>query len=262
MLLSCNTEKNDRIIASFNEKDLFLSEINKEFPSLIDDSTFYVEKFINDWVRHKILVSNAEMNLSASLSKYEDQISDYRESLLIYAYQQEILNQDFDTLISENDIKEYYINNDFISSNNIFKGRFIVIDKLAPNLDKLNRWFTSDNEVVIEKLEDYCQQFSKEYFINSKNWQYFSIINNKLPELINDEVDFLRNTKSFIFEDGTFKYYIFIKDYLSKGDRSPLAFEKEKIKDLLLNKKKIIFLKNFEEELYQNALSNNKIKIY
>ena len=137
-----------------------------------------------------------------------------------------------------------------------------MIDKLAPNIDKLDLWFKSDDENNFTKLEDYCQQFSKEYFINSDIWTYFTIINNKIPEFITDEEGFLRNTKTFIFEDETFKYYIYIKDYLIKGNRTPLSFEKEKIKDLLLNKKKIIFLENLEEELYQNALSNNKIKIY
>ena len=55
---------------------------------------------------------------------------------------------------------------------------------------------------------------------------------------------------------------MFIKDFQIKGSISPLAFEKEKIKDVLLNKKKIDYLKQLEDELYQNALAKKKIKIY
>ena len=80
--------------------------------------------------------------------------------------------------------------------------------------------------------------------------------------MIEEEEYFLRNTKGVFFEDETFRYYIFIKDYQIKGSVSPLAVEKEKIKSVLLNKKKTAYLKEIEDELYQNALINKKIRIY
>ena len=83
-----------------------------------------------------------------------------------------------------------------------------------------------------------------------------------LPELIEQEDYFLRNTKGIWFEDAGFRYYLFVKDYQIKGGISPLAVEKEKIKNVLLNKKKIKYLKQLEDELYQNGLALEKIKIY
>ena len=137
-----------------------------------------------------------------------------------------------------------------------------MVNKSAPNLDRLNKWYKSDNEIAIENLEDYCQQFAKEYYLEYNKWQYFSILNNKLPDLIEEEEYFLRNTKGVFFEDENFRYYIFIKDYQIKDSVSPLAVEKEKIKSVLLNKKKIAYLKEIEDQLYQNALIKKKIRIY
>ena len=91
---------------------------------------------------------------------------------------------------------------------------------------------------------------------------YFSIFNKRLPNFIKDEEYFLKNTKGVFFEDNLYRYYVFIKDYQIKGGVSPLSIERQKIKDLLLNKKKISFLNQFEDELYQNALAKKKIKIY
>ena len=47
-----------------------------------------------------------------------------------------------------------------------------------------------------------------------------------------------------------------------KNSISPLDFEYNKIQDLLLNRKKLDFLKKIEDDLYQNALNSEKIKIY
>ena len=264
LLFACSSKEKDGIIASVNEKELFLSDIIDNMPNEIEDSAYFVEKFTNDWIRKELMISYAEMNLSTDLSEYEKQIKDYRASLLIYAYQQELLNQNFDTAIAFSEIENYYdlYKNEFKLSNNIFKGRFIIIDKSAPNLNSIDKWYKSEKETAINDLEDYCQQFSKEYYLEYDKWQYFSIFNSKLPNFIEEEASFLRSTKGIFFEDETFRYYVFIKDYQIKGSISPLAFEKEKIKDLLLNKKKIDYLKQLEDELYQNALAKKKIKIY
>ena len=145
---------------------------------------------------------------------------------------------------------------------NIFKGRYIVVDKSAPKLKSLSKWFKSDNVELVEELTDYCQQFAKEYYLADSNWQYFTTINTKLPELITEEKYFLQNTKGVWFEDEQYRYYIYIKDYQIKGSISPLALEREKIRNVLLNKNKIQYLKQLEDELYQNGLALGKIKIY
>ena len=264
MYSSCIPKDEERIIASINEKELQLSEVLDEMPYQIEDSTYFVEKFMNNWIRKELMLSYAEMNLSMDLLEYEKQIEDYRESLLIFAYQQELLNQNFDTIIDSSEIEDYYeqYKDEFILSKNIFKGRFIVVDKLAPNLNSLNKWYKSEEETIFDDLEDYCQQFAKQYYIDDDKWRYFSIFNNRLPNFIKEEEYFLNNTKGVFFEDDSFRYYIFIKDYQIKGSISPLDVERQKIMDLLLNKKKIDYLKQLEDELYQNALAKKKIKIY
>ena len=53
-----------------------------------------------------------------------------------------------------------------------------------------------------------------------------------------------------------------INSYKIKGSISPLSLERVKIRNVLLNKNKIRYLKQLEDELYQNALDLKKIKIY
>jgi len=264
LLSSCFNNNEGRIIASVNEKDLMLEEVLEEMPIQIEDSSFFVERYMNDWIRKQLMIYHAEINLSSAIQNYEKQIKEYRASLLIYAYQQELINQNFDTSISLKQVTDYYnqYKDEFKLSKNIFKGRFIVVDRSAPKLINLNKWYKSNKESSLEDLNDYCQQFAKEYYLEDDKWQYFSIFNQKLPEYIIEESYFLENTKGVVFEDDNLRYYVFIKDYLINGSISPLEMEQEKIKNVLLNKNKIEYLKQLEDELYQNGLALKKIKIY
>ena len=264
LTVACFNSNNQRVIASVNEKDLLLSEVIKEMPESTEDSSFFIDSYINIWVRKQLMIYHAEINLSSGLTDYEKQIQEYRESLLIYAYQQELINQNFDTTITSQDILEYYnrYREEFKLVKNIFIGRYITVDKSAPSLKDLSKWYKSDNEESAEKLVDYCQQFAKEYYLTDSSWQYFSNINDRLPNLISEEEYFLQHTKGVWFEDEIYRYYIYIKDYQLKGSISPLDMEREKIRNVLLNKKKIQYLKQLEDELYQNALDLRKIKIY
>ena len=262
--VSCFNVDNKQIIASVNEKDLLLSEVLKEMPKATEDSTFFIERYMNLWIRKQLMIYHAEINVSSDLLNYEAQIAEYRSSLLIYAYQQELINQNFDTSITPNEISDYYnqYRDEFKLVENIFMGRYIVVDKSAPKSKNLKKWYKSNKQDDIESLADYCHQFAKEYYLADSSWQYFSSINNKLPKFITEEEYFLENTKGVWFEDKQYRHYIYIKDYQIKGSISPLAIEREKIRNVLLNKNKIQYLKQLEDELYQNALALKKIKIY
>ena len=264
LTVACFNDDNQKVIASVHEKDLLLSEVIKEIPQTTEDSAFFVERYVNLWIRKQLMIYHAEINLSSDLLDYEKQITEYRSSLLIYAYQQELINQNFDTNISPQDVTDYYAKHqeEFKLVKNIFKGRYIVVDKSAPKLESLSKWFKSDNVEYVEELTNYCQQFAKEYYLEDSSWQYFTTINAKLPEVITEEKYFLQNTKGIWFEDEQYRYYIYINNYRIKGSISPLALERERIRNILLNKNKIQYLKQLEDELYQNGLALGKIKIY
>ena len=194
LTVSCFNNEYKQIIASVNEKDLLLSEVLKEMPEATKDSIFFVERYMNLWIRKQLMIYHAEINLNSDLLGYEKQISEYRSSLLIYAYQQELINQNFDTSITEQEISDYYnqYKEEFKLVKNVFMGRYIVVDKSAPKLRSLSKWYKSYKTDNIENLTDYCQQFAKEYYLADSSWQYFSTINNKLPEFITEEKYFLK----------------------------------------------------------------------
>ncbi len=72
---------------------------------------------------------------------------------------------------------------------------------------------------------------------------------------------YLSSNKYYTYTADSSKYFFLIKEYQINGGVSPLSLVQEKIRKIILNKNKLLFLKELEEQLYQKAIANNKIKI-
>ena len=253
----------DKLLVSLYDKELYFSEISNSFPEEADSVTF-VQSYVDSWIKKQLLVSQAEMNLTDALKNVEDRIDDYRSSLLIYAYQQELISQNFDTIVSKIEIQNYYKKNreELELKENIFQGRFVKTNMDAPKLDVLQKIFRSEKEEDMEDLMEYCRQFASDYHLEDARWIYFSKFAEKLPLEIKNSTYYLSNNKYYTYFADSSKYFLFIKRYQIKGSASPLAFVQERIRKIILNRNKLLFLKDLENELYQNAISSNRIKIH
>ena len=263
--MACNSlSSEDKLLVSLYDKDLYFSEISNSLPEDKTDSTAFVQSYINSWIKKQLLVAQAEMNLTDALKDVEDRIDDYRNSLLIYAYQQELIKQNFDTLVSKEEIQNYYNENgdELELKENIFKGRYVKTAFDAPKLELLRKLFRSNKEDDIEDLLEYCRQFAADYQLEDSNWIYFSKFADKLPINIKNTTYYLSSNKYYTYTADSSKYFFFIKEYQIKGSISPLSLVQEKIRTIILNRNKLLFLKQMEEELYQKAIVNNKIKIH
>ena len=253
----------DKLLVSLYDKELYLSEISNSFPEESDSVTF-VQRYVDSWIKKQLLVAQAEMNLTDALKNVEGRIDDYRSSLLIYAYQQELINQNFDTVVSKIEIQNYYDKNkkELELKENIFQARFVKTNLDAPKLDLLQNIFLSEKEEDKEDLIEYCRQFASNYHLEDSRWIYFSKFAEKLPLEIQNSTYYLSKNKYYTYSIDSSKYFLFIKQYQIKGNTSPLSLVQEKIRKIILNRNKLLFLKQLEDELYQKAISDNKIKIY
>jgi hypothetical protein len=214
---------------------------------------------IEKWVKKQALIHKAKINLDDELMDVNKQVQDYKNSLLIFKHQNLLIEQKLDTVISELDLKKYYVENksNFKVKNNFVQVNYIKVKKEVPNLFKLLKWYKSETNSNLELLEDYCYQFADEYSLNT-DWILLKDISAKLPEKINQK-DF-RNKKYFEFKDENFYYFVYIKKRKKIGEISPFELEKKQIKTILINRRKLDFLRDMENQLYKEALSKNLIK--
>lgn len=255
-----------KIIATVYNYNLYESDLAGVVPAGLtpEDSTRRAENFINSWVREMLLLSKAESNLPANDPEMEKKLRDYRNSLVIYAYETELVQQKLDTVVTDEEIEAYYNGhpNDFQLRDNIVKVVYVKVDQKAPNIPKLKTWVKSDKPQDREELEKYCRQYASNYYLDDNSWLLFDDLLKEVPiETYNREL-FLQNNRFVEVADSTHIYFLNIKGFMTRNSQSPLSFEKENIRSIILNKRKLELIDKMHDDLYNEAVENNSIKIY
>lgn len=227
------------------------------------DSIQMAKSFINNWIRQQVVLNLAEKNLPDHMKQVEKQLEEYRNSLITYIYESELINQKLDTIVSDEEIEAYYKENprNFELKDNILKTVYVKVKQEAPKLDKLRQWFRSENEKDKQLLADYCFQFASDFRLDEENWILFDELLKSVPIKTYSQEHFLRNNRIIEISDSANIYLIKIIDFKIRESLSPLAFEKENIKAIILNKRKLELIKKMETEAIRKALSRNEVEI-
>lgn len=253
-----------RPIAKVLNKYLYESDITDIFPKGITprDSVLIAKKYIDNWIRKELMLRKAEMNLSDKEKNFEKQIAEYRASLIIYKYQQQLLNQKLDTVISQREIMNYYDQNssNFILNQNAIRGMFIKVPRGAPNIDKIKTWYKNENDTPL--MESYGYQFAVKYDYFNDDWIYLDLLLREIPIEIPDQTRFLRNNSYIETNDSLYYYFAGIKEYRLKSNIAPISLVEENIRSIIINKRKLEFLQNLEKNVYSEAVSKNMFELY
>jgi hypothetical protein len=259
-----NTEVKQRVaVAKVYDTYLYLSDIKHIFPEKVtkQDSIQLATTFINTWIKTQLLLRQAENNLTPEQRDVDQQVLAYKSSLLIYKYEEQMLAQKVDTVVKDAEIEEYYNNNtpNFVLEENLVKALFLKIPKTAPDIDKVKIWYKSENIEEYKKLDSYCYNYAVKYHTFNDNWVVFNMVQLDLPHKIENEDEFLKNNSYIEQEDNEFYYFILIKNKNQKGSLAPLTFVRNKINDIIINKRKVEFLNNLESNIFNDAQKNYEI---
>jgi hypothetical protein len=78
---------------------------------------------------------------------------------------------------------------------------------------------------------------------------------------ISDQDDFLRTQTSFETNDSLFSYFIRITDYKTRESTAPLSMVEDKVRNLILNRRKSDLLNRMQQQIFEEAIKNKKIEI-
>jgi len=269
--LICSCHFNSRRIsedpvARVHDKYLFPSDLaGLQVSGLTDkDSAMIVKNYIDRWIRTQLMVTQAEANLTEKEKDLQKQIENYRSSLLIYKYKQNLLKTKLDTVVTESEIQEYYESNpsNFLLSDHIIKGLYLKLPRTAPNLWRVRSWYRSTDEDNIEKLEEYCYEHADVYEWYNEQWVYFEDLIQRIPVKITNRESFLRYNNRVDVRDTTHQYFLSIRDFKLAGTTAPLSMVSNDIKSIILNKRKINFVQGLENEIYRDAQKRNIFEMY
>ncbi|MFK8059339.1 MAG: hypothetical protein AB8B78_04530 [Polaribacter sp.] len=257
-------EKNtSEIVAIVNTDKLFKQELNNNLPKSItkEDSVILTRSYIKDWAVKKLLLKKASNNSTLeNLNEINQLVQDYKESLLINKYKEQLIKERLDTIISEEEISGYYTRNkeNFKLNEELIKAKYLHFNANVNDKKDFIRLFKSDDIEDLEELEKQQLSFKFHQF-NDSIWVPLDNILLKLPF---SREKLLKKTKFIQKQDSLGLYLVAVKEILKRNDIAPLSYIEATIKQMILHKRKIELIRDIEKTIVKDATQNNNFKIY
>ena len=269
LLTGCSTffkKKTEHSVARVYSDYLYESDLKSVIPkgTLAKDSISMAKSYIDNWVHQRLVIHLAEQNLTSAQMDFTQQLDNYKNSLIIYTYENELVKQKLDTLVTDEDIENYYDANqqNFLLKDNIVQLQYVKLPLKSAYIKQFRKLLISDNPADKTRLTKQCEQYASDYFLDDQNWLPFNDLLKQIPIKTYNQEEFLKNHRDLEYQDSAFTYLVRFRDFKIKESVSPLSFEKERIRNIILNKRKITLTKKMREDIFEQAQKKNDFEIY
>ena len=229
------------------------------------DSAAFVTNYINKWATKQLLLTKSKINIpEEKLEEFDRLVEEYRTDLYTRAYKEALVSQDQDTTISASELETYYEaqKENFRLKEKLVRLRFVEIPLQFLNKDeiikKLKRFELEDKTY----LDSIAVQFKKMNF-NDTLWVPVSRVYQEIPPLNADnESRYLKKSQFFELQDASGVYLTNINDVLDVNEIAPLTFVEPRIKQLILNRRKLDYIRKLETEIIDEATREKEFEVY
>tara|TARA_B100000035_G_scaffold74473_2_gene61805 strand:- start:5923 stop:6780 length:858 start_codon:yes stop_codon:yes gene_type:complete len=265
--VSCKNESKELKLARFNDIFLYKSELINEIPITLNekDSAIFADNYIHKWLVDQMIMEKSEEMIPLKFNNVEKKINKYKRSLITYEFEQFYINKRLDTSINSLEINDYYTSHldDFVLNDYVVKCMYMKVPKKSKILKEVKKNYHIKNEKMVDQMMKIGQKENVKFYYNPEEWIFFDDLLKELPILENySKVEFIKKKKKTIIEYNDYIYFVNIFDYIIKNGTSPLSFETNKIKSIILNQRSRDLRKKLRLDLYDDGMKNNYIEKY
>ena len=271
LIVSCNSIWKDTSdgepIARVGESYLFKEDVAPFLTEGMteEDSTAFVIDFINKWASKQLLLSKARINLSEEkLAEFDALVSDYKTDLYTRAYKEALIRQGSDTVVSQEQLEGFYEKEkeNFKLKERLVTLRFIELPIQFLNKETVTAKLKRFEKEDIRYLDSIGVQFKKLNF-NDSIWVSVSRVIEEIPPLTyENEARYLKKSQFFELQDSLGVYLAKITGVLEVNDIAPLSYIEPSIKQVLLNRRKLDYIRKLETEIIDEAIKEKEFEVY
>jgi len=230
----------------------------------ITDSAALAKSYVDDWIRKKLLLETAVKYLPADKQNLEQQIQDYRESLLIYLYEDELIKQKLDTIVSDATIDSFYEINrqNFHLENDLVQMNYIKLPVDAPKVDSIKYLLTYPTNKNRQRLMNYCYQLAVDFYLKDSLWLDMEMLIKKIPADTDYILSISKSGSTGEVADSNYLYLLKVNDYKQKGEVAPLNHIKNELRFMLINRRKQQLISSAYEKIYQDAIKDGNFEVF
>ena len=257
---------NEVVIAECYGKYLYESDLKGIVPQNAStmDSIQRVSTFIDSWIRRQVLIHQAENNLNKEELDLKKQLEEYRNSLVIFAYESQLINQKLDTIVREDEIEEYYEQNkeDFQLRNTMVRVAYVILDEDCKQKAVFQKLMSDSDTLMLHNIDVQATYYAIKSYLDVDHWMRLDDLTNIIPIQIFNTESFLKKNKFVCFDMNEYTYMVRFEDYLLEESISPLEMEHDNIKSIILTRRKQSLIEKMKTALYEKAKKDHAFEIY
>ena len=270
MLASCKAISeffdSGEIVAQAGSAKLKKADLDKVIPAGMnpEDSARLAKQYISTWALDQIFLERAEQQLSKAEMDVTKELETYRRSLLKFRYEQLYVNERLDTLVTDDEVQEYYEahKDRFVLQRPVVKARFISISEDSPVLKTIRKKMSSDKAEDI--MEADSMAFSSAYKFATWNdaWIDAAAL---AKEFGQESASVLASMKAGWVErtdTSGVSSIAYVSEITPKGAMSPIEYSAPFIRDMIISARKQSLITSLERDLLEDARVNGQFVIF
>lgn len=263
---ACKNESNNTVIAKVYDKELHASDIQflfKDKKLSVSDSSIMAKDYIDRWVEEQILLHQSKDSI-IDMSLINDKTNHYKNILIINQLENNYINTNLDTTVTQNEYVIYYKNHkdDFQLNDYLVKILYVKVPVDAPNLEQLKKWYKLKQDSDIKEIENYAKLYASNFYYDTINWIYFEDLTKEIPLVDFNKDRFITRKSKTIIDENDYFYFLNVLDYKLKNTTSPLEFEKHNIKQRILNTRIKALKGEYKKQNIEKAYNEKAVEIY
>tara|TARA_B100001564_G_scaffold291085_1_gene255055 strand:- start:5547 stop:6386 length:840 start_codon:yes stop_codon:yes gene_type:complete len=263
---SLPTNEESDAVARVGENYLFISDLQDQIgPQYDGDSLQIANRLIDDWAEQLLYLKKAEINLSSSEKKQLDElVRTYRNDLYVKTYKDKAIQSQLESVVDQAEIQYYFEQNkaNFRTNKDLLRGRYVRVRNENYNLRTIRRSLRRFNDADKVFLDSIALQFTT-YSMNDSIWVQASQFFNRLPSLGERRYkNFLKNNTFFELQDSLEVYLVVVEEVVLRNDLAPLEYVTPTLKQILINKRKLELMRQFDREIIEEGLRQNTYEVY
>lgn len=281
MTLMCGCqalEKKQQVgaVAELNGHYLYRSTLDSLTLGLnSEDSLRVVQLYIRQWAQDILLYDNSTARTHREI---EQMVSEYRRTLYAQAYEDRLVERRMPKSIPDSAVQAIYdrMPDRFILDESIVKGVLLVVPNDAPNLSKLKQWLlkigterqerkekkNSKATNVLDDIEKYVYQNASGYELFTDQWTTVTALTRQMPVERADLETKLKYGNRIEISDSTQTFILQVTEKHMRGEKMPVEYARPQIEKIILNARRVEFLRKERERLYNDAVQEKKIKFF
>jgi len=260
---------NTKVVAKVHEVSLYDDDLKSfNIPKGLSekDSIAVLMDHINSWATKQLILHEAKKNMTEKKQReYNSLVEEYKLDLFSSAYENAYVKKNLKTGISIGEIEIYYnkYKESFLLQEDLINVRYLHLSEKYKDLPATRRAFKRFNTEDIKELSKIKLSFIESDFNLNGKWISLESFLERIPSLrFFKKEKILRNDYFLSYKSDDNRFFIKFEKILKKGESAPIAHVEERIKQIILNKRKIKLKKQLEQEIRKDALQTKEYQIF